>query len=88
MELSFKGQFNRDIDINNRKILEAVHQAILNIKHASGINQINNLKKLRNYQVHYRIKVAKDYRIGIIIRNNTIWFARFGHRGLFYKSFP
>jgi mRNA-degrading endonuclease RelE of RelBE toxin-antitoxin system len=88
MELKFKGQFNRDIDINNRHILEEIKEAIANVKSAKSISLIRNLKKLRNYQTHYRIKIAEDYRIGIIVRGKTVWFARFGHRNLFYNKFP
>jgi len=32
MELRFKGQFNRDIDINNRPLLEEIKDAIANVK--------------------------------------------------------
>lgn len=88
MELKFKGQFNRDIDIHNTIVLTAVKDAILNVKNAPGISKIHNLKKLRKYTVHYRIKTAENYRIGVVIRKNTVWFARFGHRSNFYKNFP
>jgi len=89
MELKYKGSFKRDFETNNRLIVEAVHKAVMNIKNASSITQIQNLKKMRKYTTHYRIRVADDYRIGIIIRGNTVWFTRFGHRNLFYKKlFP
>ncbi len=88
MELRYKGQFNRDIDISNTIILMAVKDAILNVKNAAGINKIHNLKKLRKYTAHYRIKIDENYRIGLIIRQNTVWLSRFGHRNNFYKYFP
>ena len=89
MELKFKGQFDRDIDINNRKVLDAVRDVILNIERAENISQIQNLIKLKKYHTHYRIKVAGDYRIGVIIRKDTVYFLRFGHRNIFYKKlFP
>ncbi len=88
MELRFKSQFNRDLANANRKISEQVRDCILNVKSAKSIAQIAQLKKLRIYETHYRIKVAENYRIGIVIRNNVVWFARFGHRKNFYKSFP
>ncbi len=88
MELKFKGQFNRDIDIDNRNVLEEVKNCILNVKQTKSVSQIANLKKLRNCKTHYRIKIAEHYRIGIVIRNNVVWFARFGHRNNFYKGFP
>ena len=88
MELKYNGQFNRDIAHRNRELSVAIKHAILNVKKASTISQIQNLVKLKKYKVHYRIKVADDYRIGIIIRGNKVWFARFGHRSNFYKTFP
>jgi mRNA-degrading endonuclease RelE of RelBE toxin-antitoxin system len=87
MELKYKGQFNRDIDIDNSKVLNAVKDAVINVKKAVNISKINNLKKLKKYAVHYRIKIAENYRIGLIIRKNTVWFVRFGHRNTFYKYF-
>lgn len=88
MELRYKAQFNRDIDIKDAHLLEAVHNAILNVKSAKALSRIHGLKKLRKYKTHYRIKIEGDYRIGVIIRGKTIWFSRFGHRSNFYKSFP
>jgi mRNA interferase RelE/StbE len=88
VELKFKGQFNRDIDIANRELLEEVKNAILNVKAAKSVSQIAQLKKLRKYKTHYRIKISEHYRIGIVIRKEVVWFACFGHRNTFYKSFP
>ena len=59
MELKFKGQFNRDIDVANRELLEEVKNAILNVKAAKSVSQIAQLKKLRKYETHYRIKVSE-----------------------------
>ena len=88
MELKFRGQFNRDIDINNRELLEHIRNAILNVKSAKSISQIQNFKKLRKYKVHYRIAISKDYRIGVMIHGQKIWFVCFGNRNNFYKYFP
>ena len=88
MELKYKGQFIKDIDIENGKVLNAVKDAILNVKNAKKISQIHNLKKLKKYSVQYRIKISVNYRIGLIIRNNSVCFVRFGHRNTFYKYFP
>lgn len=88
MVLKFRGQFNRDLDIKNREVLEKVFAAITNVKAATSINQIQQLKKLRLYKTHYQIKIAEDYRIGVIIRNKTVWFVCFGHRNTIYKYFP
>ncbi len=88
MELKYKGQFLRDIDIRNQTVLQEVAKAIINVKSAKEVTKISNLKKLKKYKTHYRIKIAGDYRIGIIIRDKTVWFTCFGHRSNFYKQFP
>ena len=88
MVLKFRGQFNRDIDIANKVILEAVQDSIKNVKQAPSIQHISELKKLRKYKTQYRIKVAEEYRIGVVIKNKTVWFVRFGHRNSIYKNFP
>ena len=89
MELNVNGQFYRDIsNYTNRHLLAEIRNAIFNVERAANISQIKNLVKLRKYKVHYRIQVGDDYRIGVIIRGNTVSFMRFGHRTNFYKTFP
>ncbi|NCO54506.1 MAG: hypothetical protein COS14_04405 [Bacteroidetes bacterium CG02_land_8_20_14_3_00_31_25] len=90
MELIVNGQFYRDIsNYTNHHLLGEINKAMSVVENSQNINQIQYLKKLAQYKIHYRIQVANDYRIGIIIRGNTVWFARFGHRNIFYKKlFP
>ena len=89
MELNVKGSFYRDVAAyTNSELLLQIYKAIQNIKSAEYASRIHNLKKLRKYDIHYRIKIAGDYRIGILIKKNKIWFVRFGHRSSFYKKFP
>lgn len=88
MELKFKGQFLRDLSVDNRKVLGEVAKTIRAVQSAKTLAQIPQLKKLRKYKTHYRIKIEGNYRIGIMVRNNVVWFVRFGHRNNFYKSFP
>jgi len=45
MELKYKGSFKRDFNINNQTIVKAVYEAVINIKTASNISKINDLKK-------------------------------------------
>jgi mRNA-degrading endonuclease RelE of RelBE toxin-antitoxin system len=89
MELKFSGQFKRDIANRNSELSTEIYDTILAVKKAYSVSQIPQIKKLRKYQTLYRIKVAGDYRIGVVVRNKTIWFVRFGHRSIFYKKlFP
>jgi len=89
MELIAKGSFYRDVaKISNRKLNQALLDALVKAEKAKDISEIPHLKKLKKFSVHYRIKVATDYRIGAIIRGNKAWLACFGHRSNFYKNFP
>jgi len=69
-------------------LLEEVKNAILNVQSANSLSQIVHLKKLRDYQTLYRIRIADNYRIGVVVRKNVVWFVRFGHRSSFYGKFP
>jgi len=89
MELNVKGSFYRDAaEWKNTALHKAIFDAVTNVRNASDISQIQFLVKLKKYTVHYCIQVATDYRIGIIIRKNTVWFIRFAHRNSFYEYFP
>jgi mRNA-degrading endonuclease RelE of RelBE toxin-antitoxin system len=90
MVLNVNGQFYRDIsNYTNRKLLAEINKAITTVKNAQNISQVQHLIKLRKYKIHYRIRVGKDYRIGVIIKKDTVYFLRFGHRNIFYKKlFP
>ncbi len=89
MELIVKGSFYRDIaHYNDKQLLNAVNIIVNQVEKAPQISKISNLKKLKQFSTLYRIKVANQYRIGVVIRTNKIWFVCFGHRNSFYKRFP
>ena len=52
-----------------------------------GLDQIRNLKKLRDEDNAYRIRLG-DYRIGFFFENETVIFARIRHRREIYRVFP
>ena len=92
MNLVFKPKFRRDVDkINNRELLIALKDKISQIKKAEDQTNITGLKLLRGYTHHYRIIVKTDkqsYRIGAVIRKNTVSFVRFLPRKIIYTEFP
>jgi len=88
MKIEFKTSFERDIKkIIDNEILSLIESAIENVENAKDTREINNFRKLTGYKTYYRIKV-KDYRIGLNIIDNTIYFVRFLHRKDIYKVFP
>ena len=60
---------------------------ILQVESVKKLSQIKNLKKLLGYDNYYRIRLG-DYRIGIKIENDIVYFVTFEHRKDIYKSFP
>jgi mRNA interferase RelE/StbE len=52
-----------------------------------ALKDIINLKKLSGYKSAFRIRIG-DYRIGVIIENDTVIFVAFAHRKDIYHRFP
>ncbi len=88
MKIEFKSSFSKDIKkINDKNILLLIYKAINNVESVSNTKEIANIKKLIGYKTYYRIKI-KDFRIGLNIENNIVFFVCFLHRKDIYKYFP
>ena len=88
MQVRFTKTFLKEVDkINNPKLAQSVIDSIEKVKAAPDITSITNLKKLIGHKNAFRIRTG-EYRIGILIENNTIVFSRFMHRRDIYKYFP
>jgi mRNA-degrading endonuclease RelE of RelBE toxin-antitoxin system len=92
MRVFSKGTFQRDVAaLSDVVLLIALKEKIEHLEKASDISRITGLKLLRGYETHYRIKVitnSESYRIGAVIRGNTIWLVRFLSRKKIYQQFP
>ena len=86
------GSFKRDVaQIKNPSLLTALRKKIDQIETADTLHQITGLKLLCGYSTQYRIQVRTEkdsYRIGAVIRSNTIWLVRFLSRKKIYQQFP
>jgi mRNA interferase RelE/StbE len=49
--------------------------------------EIPNLKKLKGYRNYYKIRFG-DYRAGLKLENNILYFERILHRKDIYKFYP
>ncbi|MBU1193744.1 MAG: type II toxin-antitoxin system RelE/ParE family toxin [Proteobacteria bacterium] len=89
MILDFKKSFVKDLKKfkTDKPFLERVRQVIQQVEAAQDIHSIHNLKKLKAQGNHYRIRMG-DYRLGLVIENNTICFVRCLHRSDVYRYFP
>jgi len=89
VNLEFKKSFARDLKQRqqDKRLLQEVRRVIEEVSEADSIHAITNLKKLKTKGNYYRIRLG-DYRLGLIIENDTVCFIRFLHRSEVYRHFP
>ncbi|MCK9398843.1 MAG: type II toxin-antitoxin system RelE/ParE family toxin [Bacteroidales bacterium] len=88
MNTAFKASFLKAIEkIRDMQLKSEVAQIIEKIEAADDLRSIANLKKMKGRRKHYRIKVG-DYRIGLKIIDNVVFFVDLAHRKDIYKHFP
>ncbi len=90
MEIFVDETFFKDLEkLKNKSLHPKIDKAIEEIKAASALTEIKNLKKLSGGKSkdNYRLRIA-DYRIGIKVRESKIIFVRILHRREIYRFFP
>jgi mRNA interferase RelE/StbE len=88
MKVDFKKSFLKELKkLKNKSLQNAIYQSILQVESAENISQVHNLKKLNGFDHHYRIRVG-EYRIGLKIEKEIVYFVVFEHRKDIYKGFP
>lgn len=88
MDLVFEASFARDLKrIRDKTILQLVQDVIEEVRSASAINDVCNLKKMRGYETFYRIRL-RNYRLGIEVIGQKVIFVRILHRKDIYRYFP
>ena len=90
MKTQFKISFLKDIrSIKDKTLLFRLEQFILAAETADNLSAIPNLKKLKGQKnnFYYRSRIG-NYRVGIIIRQDTVVFVRFLNRKEIYRYFP
>jgi mRNA interferase RelE/StbE len=80
--------FVKDTDkIKDQKVLNKIASCIISVQKASSATEIKNVKKLKGAAFHFRIRID-EFRIGVEIKNNEVFFERCLHRKDIYKYFP
>jgi mRNA interferase RelE/StbE len=88
MKVEFKKSFLKELQkLRNKGLKNSIADCIVQVESANSISQIKNIKKLAGFDDYYRIRIG-DYRIGLKIENNTVYFVVFEHRKDIYKKFP
>ena len=88
MKTEFKASFAKDLkSVQSKAVKRHVKDTIEQIERAQGIREVTRVRKLRGAGDYYRIRVG-DYRIGVILRGDTVVFVRCLDRKEIYRYFP
>lgn len=88
MKLIFRQSFARDLaTLRDAAVKRRLAAIIDSIEHYPSLFSIPNLKRLRGRNHYYRVRLG-DYRLGLEIKNATVYFVRFLHRREIYRYFP
>lgn len=88
MNVEFRKSFEKDLSkIRDEDILQRIQAVIEEVENAENIREVNNIKKLKADGDYYRIRIG-DYRIGLTISDNVIFFVRALQRKDIYRYFP
>jgi mRNA interferase RelE/StbE len=88
VKIQFRASFAKDLrGIKNKELLNRIKETIVQVEKAQTSQDITNIKKLRGGNDYYRIRVG-EYRIGLIIENDTVTFVRCLNRKEIYRYFP
>lgn len=88
MKTAFKESFARDLKaVRDKKLLKRVKDVIESVEKAESLSALPHLKKLKGEQNYFRLKIG-DYRIGLVLENDTALFVRFLARKDIYRYFP
>ena len=89
MNFETSKQFDKLVfKIKEQSVKTRLKKVIEKISFAKDLNEIPNLTPIVGHPDYYRIKFG-DYRIGISLEGDTVWFLFFGKRNeSTYKKFP
>jgi mRNA interferase RelE/StbE len=89
MNVEFSKSFDKQTArITDTVLLKRIGNIIKKVIECDSLNEIPNLKPIVGHPGFYRIRFG-DYRIGISLEEETVWFHFFGKRDeSTYKKFP
>lgn len=88
MKVDFKKPFLKEVkSLKDKNLKDAIADCIFQVESSEKIAGIKNLKKLAGFDTYYRIRIG-NYRIGIKLENNVVYFLAFEHRKDIYKNLP
>jgi mRNA interferase RelE/StbE len=86
--VKYRRSFAKDLArINSHSMKVRIHKVIDEVKNASSLLDLPNVKQLQGHSGYYRIRVG-DYRLGLKARGDSVTFVRVLHRKDIYRKFP
>lgn len=88
MKVSFRRSFAKDLKkIRSKALLHAVQDVIEQLEQRQSLHEIPNVKHLTSEGSYYRIRIG-EYRLGLLVDDDTVTVVRFLHRRDIYRYFP
>jgi mRNA interferase RelE/StbE len=87
LKVHFQEGFLKDMEaIEDSTLRKRVGDVIRQVEQATAFHDVRNVKKIKGTDRYYRIRVG-DYRLGLILQEGTVVFARCLHRKDIYRYF-
>jgi len=88
VKTTFRSSFLRDVKaIRDKQLSARLKSVIEQVEEADSLASILNVKQLRGEKNHYRIRLG-EYRLAMVVQEETVTFVRFLHRKDVYRYFP
>jgi mRNA interferase RelE/StbE len=88
MKTSFKSSFLKALKkLKEQRLKDQIAGCIEQVEAAENLSDLTNVKKMQGFDNIYRIRIG-DYRIGIEVRDDVVYFVAFAHRKDIYDKFP
>ena len=84
-EPSFERDLRRVRDANIRHQLD---RKLAELQAARRMGEVGDALSMRGVRGLYRIRVGRDYRLGVMVDGDVVTLMRFRHRREMYRGFP
>ena len=88
MKVVFDKSFSKSLDkLKNKQVKERLIKLIEKCEDANNLSELSNIKKMTSFISFYRFKIG-DYRVGVEVEDDSIYFIIVAHRKDIYNVFP
>lgn len=88
MQLLYRRSFVKDLKkIRSKKVRQEVAVVLASLEQSVTLSDVQHIKRLSSDGPYYRVRIG-DYRLGMVVEDDTITIVRFLHRREIYRYFP